>query len=257
MSHIKAFLFDVDGTLADTEEVHRIAFNKAFAQAGLPWNWSRELYNQLLAVTGGKERIQYFVNDFLAKEQRPQGDLPELAKKLHLSKTEFYVEIVQQGGLPLRPGVKRLLEEARAKGILLGIATTTSIPNVHTLLESSLGKGSQDWFAVIAAGDLVKHKKPAADIYEYALQQLNLQPEECLAFEDSENGLKSARAALLTTIITHNPFTMDHDFDGAALVLSDFGEPHAPFTLIAGDAFGKEWFDVELAERILAEQLKI
>lgn len=255
MAKLKALLFDVDGTLADTEEVHRIAFNKAFAERGLGWDWTRALYNQLLAVTGGKERIQYFVKDFLPEGERPDTDVVELAKQLHLRKTDFYVEIVQGGGLPLRPGVKRLLEEARDKGLLLGIATTTSIPNVQTLLESSLGKRSQDWFAIIAAGDLVQKKKPAADIYVYALEKLGLSSAECLAFEDSENGLLSARGAHLATIITQNPFTFEHDFTGAALVLSDLGEPDAPFEVVQGNAFDKRYFDLELAERILAARL--
>jgi beta-phosphoglucomutase-like phosphatase (HAD superfamily) len=144
----------------------------------------------------------------------------------------------------MRPGVKRLLIEARAAGLRLAIATTTTPENVTVLLEHSLGAGTQDWFEVIAAGDIVPAKKPAPDIYHYALEQMGLAAADCLAFEDSENGLRASLGAGLKTLVTVNDYTHDHDFTGATVVLSDLGEPEAPNRIIAGPDLGQLFVDV-------------
>ncbi len=246
MSKLKVLLFDVDGTLADTEaDGHRIAFNKAFSEAGLDWHWSVELYGQLLAVTGGKERIQYYVNDFL-ETFTVNGGLAEFATELHQRKTHFYLEMLQQGEIPLRPGVERLLKEAREAGVRMGIATTTTPANVTYLLTSTLGAESIDWFEVIAAGDIVPAKKPAPDIFEYALQKMNVTPEETLAFEDSLNGFRSSTGAGLKTLVTVNGYTRDDDFSGASIVLDKLGDREDPFTVLAGDANSHTYVSVEM-----------
>lgn len=246
MAQLKALLFDVDGTLADTErDGHRPAFNKAFREAGLDWDWGVELYADLLTVTGGKERIRYFVENYLPDFNPPEG-LGAFAARLHQRKTHFYLDMLQLGEIPLRNGVARLLREARAAGLRLGIATTTTPENVTYLLEATLGKEAIAWFECIAAGDIVPKKKPAPDIYLYAMQQMGLQPEECLAFEDSDNGIRSAVAAKLKTIVTVNDYTREHDFSQATLVLDQFGEPDAPFTVLRGDAGGFSYVTVAL-----------
>ncbi|TCS73441.1 HAD superfamily hydrolase (TIGR01509 family) [Sulfuritortus calidifontis] len=239
MSELKALLFDVDGTLADTErDGHRPAFNAAFREFGLDWEWDVELYGQLLEVTGGKERMKFYVERFRPDYRKP-ADFDDLVAELHKAKTRHYTELLAQGGIPLRPGVKRLLEEARAAGLILAVATTTTPENVTALLKHSLAADGADWFAVIAAGDIVPAKKPAPDIYLWALQQLGLAPEQCLAFEDSENGIRAARGAGLKTVVTVNEYTRDHDFTGALAVLSDLGEPGAPYRRIdAADEAG-------------------
>jgi HAD superfamily hydrolase (TIGR01509 family) len=229
MFMLKALLFDVDGTLADTErDGHRPAFNAAFKEFGLDWHWDVPLYGQLLAVTGGKERMKYYVEAFRTDYIKPDN-FDELVASLHKAKTAHYTRMLAEGGIPLRPGVRRLLEEARAVGLILGIATTTTPENVTALLKHSLAEDGVNWFKVIAAGDIVPAKKPAPDIYVWAMQQLNLRPEECLAFEDSENGVLASVGAGLRTIVTVNEYTADHDFTGAVAVLTDLGERNAPF----------------------------
>jgi HAD superfamily hydrolase (TIGR01509 family) len=236
---LKALLFDVDGTLADTErDGHRVAFNAAFRDFGLDWDWDVPLYGQLLAVTGGKERMKYYVERFRPDYAKP-ADFNDLVVELHKAKTAHYTRMLAEGGIPLRPGVRRLLNEARAAGLVLGVATTTTPENVTELLRHSLAGDGPDWFAVIAAGDIVPAKKPAPDIYTWALEQLGLAAEECLAFEDSENGIRASMGAGLKTVVTVNDYTRDHDFTGALAVLSDLGEPGNPFTRLDASGAGE------------------
>jgi len=247
---LKALIFDVDGTLADTEkDGHRVAFNSAFKAAGLDWEWDEELYGKLLAVTGGKERMNYYLDNFNTSFERPDN-LQEMIADLHKSKTGFYTKLLGEGAIPLRPGVKRLIQEARDAGLRLAIATTTTPENVTALLENTLGKESIDWFEVIAAGDIVPAKKPAPDIYDWALKEMKLNAADCLAFEDSENGILSSHGADLKTIITVNDYTLDHDFTGAAIVLNHMGEPDMPFSVISGDAHNNSCVTLDLLKQL-------
>lgn len=251
MPRLKALLFDVDGTLADTEEIHRHAFNAAFAAAGLDWHWDRPLYHQLLEVTGGRERIRHYLDRYLPGFERP-ADLEGFIAGLHRDKTGHYLEMLARGRVPLRPGVERLMQDARARGLRLAIVTTTTPANVTSLLTHSFTVDASGWFDLIAAGDVVAHKKPAPDIYHYALQQTGLAPAECLAFEDSVNGLRSALSAGVDTLITLNRFTADHDFSGASVVLDQLGEPGNPCRLIAGDLDPDGLVDMAYLQRLHA-----
>jgi beta-phosphoglucomutase-like phosphatase (HAD superfamily) len=254
---LTTLIFDVDGTLAETEKYgHRVAFNKAFAEAGYPWHWSHELYAKLLAVPGGKERIEYFLNNpefCIPQQAQLKGEIDWVIPALHGAKTEFYRQRIQSGKIPLRPGVKRLLLAAKAAGLQLAIATTSTLTVVLELLEYSLGPGSPNWFAEIGAGDVVPAKKPAPDIYEYVLERLGVTAEACLVIEDSPQGLAAATAAGLASIVTVNDYTRDEDFDSARLVLSDLGEPFAPMQVLAGDVQGAEMITVEVLHQLHAQ----
>lgn len=221
MMHIplRALIFDVDGTLADTESAHRDAFNHAFAEMGLPWHWDEALYTELLDISGGKERILHYW-------RRIEPDLRELTgsamqdtvNRLHELKTAAYEQTVNRGGVTLRPGVLELIREAADAGLRLAIATTTSPVNIAALLRAAMGPDWRLHFAAIGDASTAPIKKPHPQVYLQILQELRLDPEECLAFEDSANGLRAATAAGLATIVTPTGYTAHHDFSRALRV---------------------------------------
>lgn len=252
MSELVGLLFDVDGTLADTErDGHRVAFNHAFGEAGLDWEWSVALYGQLLAVTGGKERVRYYLYSFNPQFERP-ADLDRFIAGLHKAKTRIYTDMLARGLIPLRPGVKRLVQEARAAGLRLAVATTTTPENVTALLKHALDPDAASWFEVIAAGDIVPAKKPAPDIYRWAMDRMGLVPTQCIAFEDSQNGIRSSVGAGLKTIVSVSSYTRDEDFTGASLVVDHWGEPDQPFQVLAGQPGESRWLDLDLVRRLHA-----
>jgi HAD superfamily hydrolase (TIGR01509 family) len=234
---IAAIIFDFDGTIADTEEAHRQAFNAAFLEHSLFWNWGAQQYGKLLAVSGGKERILAYI-DGLAATPAEKARLAGIAPLVHRTKTRIFAELVESGGVPLRPGVARLLREARDNGVRLAIASTTTATNVEALLAATMRADVRGWFDVIACGDIVQAKKPAPDIYHLALASLRVPAEVCVAIEDSAKGLAAARGAGIRTVITSTFWTAADDFQGAAAVLPNLGDPDAPLDPAAQKTVG-------------------
>ncbi|MCK8516165.1 HAD family hydrolase [Methylonatrum kenyense] len=247
---LQALLFDVDGTLAETEEVHRQAFNEAFRAFGLDWVWDRALYGELLKVTGGRERMRHYAQSReLAIAADPE--FPHLVGRIHQHKTRLYGEILAGGEVSLNPGVARLLGDAREAGLRLAIATTTTPENVEALLAPTLGTDAMGWFDAIGAGDCVPEKKPAPDIYDWVMRELALPPQSCIAFEDSANGVRSSRAAELPVLVTPGLYTRDDDFAGATAVISHLGEPGLPFDVLAGELPDGRYVDVDWLQRLV------
>ncbi len=242
---LEAIIFDVDGTLADTEEAHRLAFNDAFADFGFEWRWDRALYKELLKTGGGKQRIRRYMETRHADGFVEPG-LGDKIADLHKRKTELYGRRLDSGAIPLRPGVERLIRQAHNEGTRLAIATTTSRANVAGLFAATMGQGALDWFEVVGAGESVAVMKPSPEIYLLVLEKMSLAPSVCLALEDSANGLKAALAANVAVVVTPATYTVDDDFSGALAVIGDLGEPGRPFRVLAGDAYSKTFADTDL-----------
>ncbi|MBL1208968.1 HAD-IA family hydrolase [Geminocystis sp. GBBB08] len=248
---LKALIFDVDGTLAETEkDGHRVAFNLAFENAGLPWRWDVDIYGSLLEVGGGKERLRHYIShynpNFITKEP-----LDQFIRSLHQQKSHYFRRLLVNNAIPLRIGVERLIVEAYQKGIILAIASTADEENVKAFLDTSLGEERSKYFAVVAAGDMVKKKKPAPDIYLLALERLNISSKNCLAIEDTNQGLIAATKAGIKTIITVNDYSKNQNFDEAILVLNSLGEPNLPFSVIKGNSYNHFYFNIDLAQKLL------
>lgn len=228
---IKALIFDCDGVLVDTErDAHRVGFNKAFKEMGIDAEWDVELYGKLLLVAGGKERMRAYFDEYgwpAGTETDAQKD--ELIVKLHKTKTEITANLVSD--LPVRPGILRIIDEAIAAGVKLGVCTTSNPKFIDAVLDL-FGQDRKAKFDFVHAGDVVAKKKPAPDIYLLALETLGLPPHECMVIEDSRNGLLAARGAGLPTLITTSTYTVDEDFTGAVKVVPELGdEPNVNVTL--------------------------
>ena len=251
MRKLKAIIFDVDGTLAATEETHRQAFNAAFIEFNIPFQWSVSEYIELLNISGGKERILKFLQ---SKEFEAPGNenLREYTLKIHQRKSEIYREKLIAGHIGLRNGVERLLKEARQKGISMAIATSTSTANVETVLKSALGEDALSYFETLVSCDLIADKKPSPAVYQYALANLGLKPENCIVLEDTSNGNRAALAAGMKTVISTHPLTADEDFTGASLVIDQLGKPEKHFAVSSGNSYGAGYVDVDLLEKIIS-----
>ena len=225
---VEALIFDVDGTLAETEEAHRAAFNATFKVWGLDWNWSVDDYRILLKTTGGKERMRAHQDTLPTGARRLSDD--EIAK-LHVEKTAAYGAILAAGQLELREGVADLITAARARGLKVAVATTTNTPNVEALCQCCWGKPALEVFDHVAAGDMVAQKKPAPDVFLLALEQLGLPPAACIAFEDSRNGVLSALGAKLPVLVTPSAYTDRDDFSDANWVIPTLVAKNLPEVL--------------------------
>ena len=217
---LQALIFDVDATLADTEEAHRAAFNHAFSELGMDWHWDETLYTRLLDISGGKERIRHYWNQAHPDMRALDGHaVQDTINQIHELKTAAYEQAVQDRAVALRPGVLKLIEAAFNDGLRLAIATTTSPVNIVALLRTAIGLDWRQYFTVVEDASTAPRKKPDPQVYLQTLQRLQLPARACLALEDSANGLQAALAASLATIVTPNNYTAHHDFKGALRVL--------------------------------------
>ncbi len=233
-NNLQAVIFDVDGTLAETElNGHRVAFNHAFAEFGMNWHWTPDEYATLLGIAGGKERIRHYAASY-APHLLQQRDFANKVSRVYRRKSEIYSYIALGGNIPLRPGIRLLIGELRAAGIRLAIATTTASASLNSLIVANFGCPMESIFEVIGAGDQVPRKKPASDIYDWVLNKLGLPARACLAIEDTHIGLNAARSAGIPTIVTPSDHSSGENFSGALSVVSNLGEPGSPVRHIAG-----------------------
>ena len=221
---MNALIFDCDGVLVDTErDGHRVAFNKAFSEVGIDVEWDVNTYGELLKVAGGKERMKFFFD-----HHGWPGDVKDqdyFIRDLHQLKTRMFINIIESGELPLRPGITRIIDAAIEKGIKLAVCSTSNERAVNLIVDKLLGSERKGHFSAILAGDVVSRKKPDPEIYNLVIRVMTLDPRECVVIEDSRNGFMAARSAGLPCLITTNGYTEKEDFAGADLVVNTLGDP--------------------------------
>ena len=252
---LQAILFDVDGTLADTEALgHRPAYNRAFRQMGLSFRWGPKLYRKLLRQPGGRERLRHYLQqyqpDLGTHRAAVDADADQWVAEVHALKSKYFRRYMRRGRVPLRPGIARLIREANEQGIRLAIVTNASRKTLNPVLRYILGPALTSVIEVVASGEEVSHKKPSPDLYRLAMARLGLTAHDCVALEDSEMGLRAARAAGLPAVVTVNDDTVGQDFSGASLVVSSLGEPGAPARVIRGEGGPLPWITLETLRRL-------
>ena len=247
---LSAVFFDVDGTIAETEELHRKSFNESFKEFNLDWFWDKPIYKELINIGGGKERIQHYMKRAWP-EMLEYKNLSKYIDSIHKVKNEIYEDYVKEEKLTFRPGVKRLISELKENKIRIALVSSSSKTNIENLLLNGLQFKSIEFFDLIAHGDSTKNKKPSPEIYEWALEKLKLSAQSCIAIEDSPRGIDSAVSAKIKVIATPSELTIDENFEAADLVVSDLGEPGIPFKKLSGSTFGEENVNVGLLKKLI------
>ena len=246
---LNAILFDVGGTIAESEEIHRVSFNEAFKEFGLNWYWDEAIYRELVFIGGGKERIKHYITRAWP-EMLKQKNLTKYIESVHKIKGQIYEEFLNDSQLKARPGIIRLLKELKNEKIRLAIVSDTTEENLINLFKKGLGINPTEWFEILAHGGCTIQKKPSPDIYLWTLERLKLPPESCLAIEDAPRGVDSAIDAGLKVLVTPSIYTLEEKFEKSSLLLSHLGEPEEPFNVIKGDAFGHSFVDLDLLKKI-------
>lgn len=234
MQMLRAVFWDVDGTLADTElDGHRPAFNRAFQDAGLPWVWEQPLYEELLAIPGGRQRMAAYAE----RLGQPLND--SQLDRLRILKQQHYLQRSMDGGISLRPGVRRLTASLRAAGVSQWIVTSSGAASVTALLDGLFAGGGHPFAGIISSDD-VQAAKPDPEPYQKALERSGAHPSAVLAIEDSEAGLRSASSAGIACLLTPSPWeqalreALRGESPPGAAALDHLGEPDAPARQLSG-----------------------
>lgn len=223
-SQLEAILFDCDGVLADTErDGHRPAFNRAFKNNNINEEWDVERYGKLLEVGGGKERMTAHWNEIGWPSILPEDSRQDKVKELHLEKTDIFMDLIDEGSIPLRPGVLRIVDDAIASGVRLACCSTSNEKAVSNLIKTLMGPERAEKFQVFA-GDMVKAKKPAPDVYNMAVDSMGLDKSRCVIVEDTHIGVGAAVAAGISCIVTVSSYSAGEDFTGAQMVVDELGD---------------------------------
>lgn len=246
---LSAVLFDADGTIAETEDFHRISFNEAFKEFGLDWYWDEAIYKELINAGGGKERITHHINRAYP-EMLEYKNLNKYITSILQTKNDIFSDYMKESKIKPRPGILRLLRELKEKKIRTGLVSSASKNNLNDLFINGLNVNPEDLFDIIAHGETTANKKPSPEIYEWTLENLKLPSSACMAIEDSPRGLESASKANIKVLITPSKLMVDENFDGALTVLSDLGDYNKPFTIISGKSFGYKKVDYEFLNKL-------
>jgi HAD superfamily hydrolase (TIGR01509 family) len=223
MGKIKALFFDQDGVIIDTErDGHRVSFNMTFKEFGFTDEWSVDYYHELLQIAGGKERMKHHLQTKGFSKPVPPEKVDDLIKEMHKRKTVLFVELIETGKLPLRPGIHRFMKEAMEAGLMIGVCTTSNEQAARAITEKILADIK---FDIVLAGDVVSKKKPDPEIYNLALARTGLKPDEVIVVEDSRNGVLAAKAADTHVVVTINGYTEKEDVSGGDIIVTCLGDP--------------------------------
>tara|TARA_B100001248_G_C27242029_1_gene389797 strand:- start:32 stop:787 length:756 start_codon:yes stop_codon:yes gene_type:complete len=247
---LSAVLFDVDGTISETEDFHRKSFNEAFKEFNLDWFWDEAIYKELINIGDGKERIEYYIKRAWP-EMLEYKNLTKYINSIHKVKNEIFKDFIMDSGITFRPGVLRLINELRENNIRIAIVSSTTQEDLLTLFKNGLNMDPTSTFDLIAHGGCTENKRPSPEIYEWILEKLRIPPQSCVAIEDSLRGLRSAVNANINVLVTPSLYTKTENFEEANIVVSSLGEYEKPFEVIKGKTHGNELVNIDLLSKII------
>jgi len=247
---LSAVLFDVDGTISETEDFHRKSFNEAFKEFNLDWFWDEAIYKELINIGDGKERIEYYIKRAWP-EMLEYKNLTKYINSIHKVKNEIFKDFIMDCDIKFRPGVVRLINELRENNVRIAIVSSTTQDDLFTLFKNGLNMDPNTTFDLIAHGDCTEKKRPSPEIYEWILEKLRIAPQSCVAIEDSLRGLRSAVNANINVLVTPSIYTKNEDFKEANIVVSSLGEYDEPFNVIKGKTHGNKLVNIDLLNKII------
>ncbi len=247
---LSAVLFDVDGTISETEDFHRKSFNEAFKEFNLDWFWDEAIYTELINIGDGKERIEYYIKRAWP-EMLEYKNLTKYINSIHKVKNEIFKDFVLDSDIKFRPGVLRLINELKEKNVRIAIVSSTTQEDLFTLFKKGLNMDPNSTFDLIAHGGCTENKRPSPEIYEWILEKMRIAPQSCVAIEDSLRGLRSAVNANINVLVTPSIYTKKEDFKEANIVVSSLGEYDEPFKVIQGKVHGNKLVNIDLLNKII------